>query len=61
MYPANKSSNDPSCALLGVGHDVNPLRSKFEKLLESVLLLGDDSVSNVDANDMNMGLLAMVV
>ena len=61
MYPANKSSNDPSWALLGgVGHDVKLLRSKFEKLVESVPL-GGESVSNVDANDMNMGLLAIVV
>ena len=44
----------------GVGHDVKLLRSKFEKLLESALLEGE-SVSNVDANDMNIGLLAMVV
>jgi len=62
MYPASKSSNDPSCVLVGgVGHDVKPLTSKLEKLLESLVPFEGESASNVDANDMNIGLLAMVV
>jgi hypothetical protein len=35
--------------------------SKFGKVLESLVLLGGESESNVDANDMNMGLLAIVL
>jgi hypothetical protein len=38
-----------------------PLRSKVGKGVVSAVLLDGESVSNVDAKDMNMGLLAMVV